>query len=98
MDKDAVIATLRAHRADLERMGVIHAALFGSVARGEAGPDSDIDIAIDLNDEMITGIWAYVGIQQHIGALLRGEVDVHDRAALKPYVREAADRDAVYAF
>jgi predicted nucleotidyltransferase len=98
MDKDAVIATLRAHRAELERMGVIHAALFGSLARGEAGPDSDIDIAIDLNDEMITGIWAYVGIQQHIGDLLTGEVDVHDRASLKPYVREAADRDAVYAF
>ncbi len=98
MDKDAVIATLRAHRADLERLGVIHAALFGSLARGEARPDSDIDIAIDLNDDVITGIWAYVGIQQRISDLFSGPVDVHDRASLKPYVRDEAARDSIYAF
>ena len=83
MDKDAVIATLRAHRADLERMGVIHAALFGSVARGEAGPDSDIDIAVDLTDDAASGIYEYVGLKQEIGELFPGPVDVVDRGSMQ---------------
>ena len=48
MDKAAMIATLRAHREGLEHAGIAHAALFGSHARGEAGPESDIDILIEF--------------------------------------------------
>lgn len=98
MDKDAVIATLRAHRADLERMGVIHAALFGSVARGEAGPGSDIDIAVDLTEDAAPGIWEYVGLKRRVGELFPGEVDVIDRGTAKPWLRAEIDRDAIYAF
>ncbi len=98
MDKDAVIATLRAHRADLERMGVIHAALFGSVARGEAGPDSDIDIAIDMNYDMVGGLWEYAGLKQTIADLFAGPVDVVNQRTLKPGIRESVSRDLIYAF
>jgi len=48
MDRQQVIATLRAHEEELRRRGVRHAALFGSVARGEAISTSDIDILIEL--------------------------------------------------
>jgi predicted nucleotidyltransferase len=44
IDREQVLARLRDHAAELRRRGVPHAALFGSMARGEAGPDSDIDI------------------------------------------------------
>ena len=98
MDKDAVIATLRAHRADLERLGVVHAALFGSVARGEAGPDSDIDIALDMDYDVVGGIYAYVGIQQQIADFFPRPVDVANRQTLKPGVRESVARDLIYAF
>ena len=98
MDKDAVIATLRAHRADLERMGVIHAALFGSLARGEAGPDSDIDIAVDLIEGTAPDMWSYAGLKRQIGEFFPGPVDVVDRAALKPRMRDEVARDAIYAF
>ncbi|HZY67967.1 MAG TPA: nucleotidyltransferase family protein [Devosia sp.] len=98
MDKDAVIATLREHRADLERMGVIHAALFGSLARGEAGPDSDIDIAVDLLEGTAPDMWSYAGLKRQIGELFPGPVDVVDRASLKPRMLAEVTRDAVYAF
>lgn len=98
MDKDAVIATLRAHRADLERLGVIHAALFGSVARGEAGPDSDIDIAIDMDYDVVGGLWEYGSLKQHIADLFTGPVDVVNRRKLKPGIDEAVARDLIYAF
>ncbi len=98
MDKDAVIATLREHRADLERLGVIHAALFGSVARGEAGPESDIDIAVDLTDDAAPGVYEYVGLKLRIGELFTGPVDVIDRASMKPWLLAEVTRDAIYAF
>jgi predicted nucleotidyltransferase len=98
MDKDAVIATLRAHRADLERMGVIHAALFGSVARGEAGPDSDIDIALDLNEDVVRTVYDYVGVRLEIADFFNRPVDVVNRASLKAGISDSVSRDLIYAF
>ncbi|MBN9307321.1 MAG: hypothetical protein BGO82_08690 [Devosia sp. 67-54] len=98
MDKDAVIDILRRHRPELERLGVRHAALFGSVARGEAGPESDIDIAIDLDVDRHPTVYDYVGMQQYIVGLLDGPVDVVDRAALKAGIRERVAADLIHAF
>ena len=49
-DLRSVLETLRAHEADLRGMGVSHAAVFGSVARGDAGSGSDIDVMVELDD------------------------------------------------
>jgi predicted nucleotidyltransferase len=49
IDRERVIAALRAHQAELHRRGVRHAALFGSIARGEGKRTSDIDILIELD-------------------------------------------------
>jgi predicted nucleotidyltransferase len=48
MRRDEAVRLLAAHRAELEAMGVTSLALFGSVARDEAGPDSDVDVIIDV--------------------------------------------------
>ena len=75
-----------------------HAALFGSVARGEQGPDSDIDIMVEIAPEAPVGIYEYVGIVQFIEDLFPARVDGVERSSLKRYVRPQAERDAVYAF
>jgi predicted nucleotidyltransferase len=98
MDCQSVIATLQAHQAELQRRGVRHAALFGSVARGDARPDSDIDIAIDLDEDALPDLFAYAGMKRYIAGLFPGPVDVVDRAALKPWVRDTSIADLVYAF
>jgi len=46
--------------------GVTHAAVFGSVARGENRPDSDIDIMIDIDPEAHITLFDYVGLQDYI--------------------------------
>ena len=98
MNRDQVIATLRTHEQELRHRGVLHAALFGSVARGDARPDSDIDIMIEIEPGAQIGVWGYAGLKQYIADLFEGPVDVVDREALKPYVRPAATTDAIYAF
>jgi uncharacterized protein len=96
--KRDALKILRQHERDLRSRGIIHAALFGSVARDEGGPRSDLDILIELDPELKIDIFAYVGLKQYVAALFRGRVDVVNKAALKPYLRQPVSADAVYAF
>ena len=100
MDKEDILNRLKDAESELRSRGVAHAALFGSVARGEAGPDSDIDIMVELTPEAERSIdvYTYVGIVNEIKDLFPMPVDVSNRASLRPYVRPTAERDAIYAF
>jgi uncharacterized protein len=53
MKRDEIVKTLKEREADLRAQGVTHAALFGSVARDEQRPDSDIDILVDLDPAIV---------------------------------------------
>jgi hypothetical protein len=98
MNKQDVIDTLVDHKDELRARGVRHAALFGSVARGEARPGSDIDIMIEFSPNASLDIFAYVELKDFIESLFPGPVDVVNKAALKPYVRPPAVADSIYAF
>ena len=98
MDKDAIIARLRENEGALRARGVAHAALFGSRARGDNRPESDIDIMIEIEPGAVPGVWQYAGLRSFIADLFEEPVDVVDREGLKPHVRPAATADAVYAF
>ena len=98
MKRDDVLAVLRAHEADLRQRGVQHAALFGSVARGEATAASDIDIMVELDPAAPVGLFAYAGIKRYIAELFPERVDVVNREALKPALRRPAAADTIYAF
>ena len=76
----------------------MHAAVFGSAARGEAAENSDLDILIDLDATRPIGLFAYANLKLYINELLGGKADVVNRKTLKPLLRESIMRDAVYAF
>ena len=96
--REEIVAMLRAHQGELHRRGVRHAALFGSIARDEAKLTSDVDILIELDPEAPVGLFEYVGITQYLADLFPIRVDVANRSSLKPLVRPAIERDAIYAF
>jgi len=98
MNKQDAIDILVGHAAELRARGVQHAALFGSVARGAAGPQSDLDIMIELSPNASLDIFAYVELKNFIAGLFPGPVDVVNKDALKSYVRQPATADSIYAF
>jgi predicted nucleotidyltransferase len=98
MRRERAMAILRAHEPDLRSLGVVHAALFGSVARDDATATSDTDILIEFDPDAHPGLWADAGVKEYIAALFDGPVDVVDREALKPFIAPAATADAIYAF
>ena len=98
MKRDEALRKLKHAEAALRAQGVAHAALFGSVARGEDRSDSDIDVMIEIAPDSRVDLFRYVGIVQFIEELFPVPVDVANREGLKPFVRPSAERDAVYAF
>ena len=98
MRRDQIIARLRAAEPELRARGIRHAALFGSVARGEERPDSDIDILVEFEPGSEGSIYDYIRLKEYVAGLFETSVDVIDRDALKPHLRAPAARDTVYAF
>jgi uncharacterized protein len=95
---DNVLDALRTHESELRRLGVSHAAVFGSVARGEATADSDVDVLVELDPDRPLGIFEYARLKLYINEILNGAGDVVNRRTLKPLLRDSILRDAVHAF
>jgi predicted nucleotidyltransferase len=98
MYRDDILRTLKTHEDELRQMGVDHIALFGSCARQEERPESEIDILIDLNTKNPLDLFAYAGLKNHITSLFDRSVDVVDRAALKKRLKGVVEKEAVYVF
>jgi hypothetical protein len=98
MDLEQAISTLRSAELELRARGVRHAALFGSVARGENHPESDVDVLIEFEPSAQLTIFDYVGLKDHIARLFGSRVDVVDRDAIKPHLRQSVAQDLVHVF
>ena len=96
MDRETVIRTLREHEPKLRAAGVLSLRLFGSVARGEARPNSDVDLMARFEKGL--GIIDLAEIERVLSDLLGARVDLSQEGRLKNPIREEAEREAVLAF
>jgi predicted nucleotidyltransferase len=101
MHREAILLTLRDHRAELLQLGVASISLFGSAARGDAHPGY-IDLAVRLRDDFSAGGFEYFGklatLESRLSAMLQGPVDVVEEPVRRPVLQQAIDRDRVIAF
>lgn len=70
----------------LKRHGARRAGLFGSVVRGEARPDSDVDFLVELDDEQ--SLLDVIGLKQELEDVLGCSVDVVEYDAVKAVIRD----------
>jgi uncharacterized protein len=102
MDCSRAIAILRGHEVELRAAGIERLSIFGSVARGDARPGSDIDILLRLSPEARQGGFAYFGrladLTRRLEQILGCSVDVVVEPLQKQALREAAEREAALAF
>jgi uncharacterized protein len=98
LDLQSVLETLRAHESDLRGLGVAHAAVFGSMARGEARAGSDIDVLVDLDEKHPIGIFEYARLKLYVSGLFNIPIDVVNRRTLKPSIEASVRRDTIHAF
>jgi uncharacterized protein len=88
---------VRARREEVLRIAANHGArnvrVFGSVARGDARPDSDVDFLIDT--EPVTSSWFPAGLVQDLESLLGRRVEVVTERGLNHLIRDEVLREAV---
>lgn len=103
MDKDQVIAKLREHETELRAAGAEHMSIFGSVARGEATEESDLDVLVRFSDPVIESGWGYFSalaiLKERIAEITGfGSVDVIAEPIAKERVRRSVERDRTVAY
>jgi uncharacterized protein len=98
MDREQVIAALRAHEQELKNAGIVRLSLFGSVARGDATPQSDVDLMAEFDNAKEFSILDMVRLENRLADILQARVELAPARALKDGIRERATREAVLAF
>jgi hypothetical protein len=96
MKRSEMLAIVRSHQQELQAMGVQSLDLFGSVARDEARPDSDVDFLAELNRPC--GLFKFIGIQHYLQDLLGCKVDFGTRDMLKDAIRDMVLKEVVRVF
>ena len=95
---DEVTSTLRAHEATLRRAGIVRLGIFGSVAHGDARPDSDIDLVAELDPEAKVSILDIIGLERKLGELFGREVQILPEPIQKDRLRAHIEQDRVHVF
>jgi uncharacterized protein len=98
-DLGRAIGILRDGSDALRRLGVSRLAIFGSVARGTAGPGSDIDLMLDIDPDAGLDVFDYAWIAHEIRRMMPSwPVDIALRVGMPPEILRGAERDAVRVF
>ena len=97
MKRDEAIERLRRHEAELKRLGIEHLYLFGSTARDEARPDSDVDLFFD-HPEGSLGLYELMDVKERAAAILGRKADIMTRRSLHRVLRAGIEASALQVF
>lgn len=94
MKRSETLQKLAAHRDELTQMGVKTLAVFGSVARDEAGPDSDVDIMVEFQGPATFN--GYMDLKFFLEDLLGCPVDLVTRKSIRSRLKTQIENEALY--
>lgn len=97
-DKNAIRAAILRLEPALRSEGVSALHLFGSVARGESGPGSDVDVLIEIAPKARFTLLDQAGVQQILATALKRNVDVVVKSGLRKEMRQSVLKDAERVF
>ena len=98
MDRDLLSRRILSLRGDLEEAGVTHLAMFGSRARGDHRPDSDVDVLIDVQADRKFSLIDLAGVELTLCDAIGLPVQVTMRRSLRPRFADEIRRDIVDVF
>lgn len=95
MTRNEFFSRISAYRAELSRAGVRRLGVYGSVARGEAGPESDVDVLVEF--ETVPDLYEFAALRDRLAEILGRPVDLVTPQALKPRLRSRVLDEVRYA-
>jgi uncharacterized protein len=98
MQTTEVISRLKSVESQLRAFGVAALYLFGSYARNEADPDSDVDVFIDKTPGTEFDLDAFMGAYDILKSALPVDVDYGTRTGLSKFIRADVEREAIRVF
>lgn len=94
MRRDEALRILKSHKQELTKFSVKSLAIFGSVARDEAGPESDVDVLVEFSKT--PSFDTYMELKFYLEDILGRSVDLATRDALKPRIRPLVEKELLY--
>jgi uncharacterized protein len=94
MRRNDVLTLVQAHRNNLMQLGVKSLDLFGSVARDEALPNSDVDFLVEFAKPI--GLFQLLRVKHYLEDILECPVDLGTRNALRQHLREPVLKDLIH--
>lgn len=95
LKKEEILVRLKQHKDELQqKFPIVSLALFGSYARGDENPESDIDIMIELSEPMG---WDFVDIVEYLETVFEGnKIDLISKGGIKPKMWPYIEEDVIY--
>jgi predicted nucleotidyltransferase len=98
VNRERVLTALRDREAALKAAGVVRLSLFGSTARGDQRPDSDVDLLAAFDQTRRISLLGVAGIEIQLSEILGQPVDLIEEGTLKPRVQRNVEAEAVRVF
>lgn len=95
---DTIMQRLKSTETELRQRGVLHLSVFGSVARGDDRPESDVDIAVEIEPDRAFSLIRLEDTRLLLEDVLGRRVDLGEADTFRPQVRAAFERDRVTIF
>jgi hypothetical protein len=95
---ETCLLALREREPELKKRGVLHAGIFGSVARRQDGADSDIDVAVEIQSGIGFGTSGLLDLERELSGVFHRRTEVFSLAGFRPTKHREIYRELVWAF